>query len=211
MPNPLRIDPATLPILREALAGEDRRPSAPPRPSADQLALPLVLGVITGYRSVSPLALLSAAAQRPEGAIAETLGNLGPLGALRSRPALIITGLAALGEMIGDKLPIVPSRVSAGPLGGRIAIGAATGALTARAKGGSAPLGAALGGVAAAASAASAFSIRRAITHRTPTPDIAIGLLEDMLVLALGALVLRRLAPTGKGKPAKGAFARRHP
>jgi uncharacterized membrane protein len=83
-----------------------------------------LLGLTSGARSFSGLAAQvlvtpSLARRQPERA----------LGHLRAK-ALI--GLVALGELVGDKLPVTPSRLAPPALAGRLGIAAATALLVAR-------------------------------------------------------------------------------
>ncbi len=97
------------------------------------------------------------------------------------------------GEMIVDKLPIVPPRINPGPLGGRITIGAVSGAaIGTEYRSPSAPvLGAVLGG---AGAVAGAFAGNRARTHVTSTygvPDLPVALIEDALALGIATRAVR--------------------
>lgn len=123
-----------------------------------------VLGVATGLRSMTPIAVLAAR------------NRLG--GSPAGRAALIAAGG---GELLADKLPGVPPRTAPPVLGGRIAAGAFVGARVAG------PLGAATGAVAAAAGAVGATRLRAAIGRSTALPDPLLGAVED--VLAVGAAV----------------------
>jgi uncharacterized membrane protein len=85
-----------------------------------------LLGVTTGSRSMSGLAAQvlvtpSLARRQPERA----------LGHLRAKG---LVGLAALGELVGDKLPVTPSRLSPVSLAGRLGLAAVTALLVARAE-----------------------------------------------------------------------------
>lgn len=150
------------------------------------------LGAVAGLRSMMPLALLAATANRPgDTPSGSRAPGLPPL--LRSRGALIGFGLAAGGELVGDKLPQTPSRLAAGPLGARLFLGATAGALVCRA-GGQSPLpGAVLGAVAAGAFAFAGYHLRAAAGRATPIPDPAWGAVEDAIALGLGARALSGL------------------
>lgn len=126
----------------------------------------LKLAVATGLRSALGPALLARARNRPE----------------RKTLALL-----AMGEMLADKLPMVPGRDSLLPLAARGAVGAWVAAKVADEEPGepdpwAAPLGAAVAigvGVAAA-------KLRRALGWSTGVSQPMLGLIEDYLALKLG-------------------------
>ncbi len=138
----------------------------------------LTFGTITGLRSMTAIAALAIASQseRPHPFLKED-GSLWDL--LGSRGAQIVFGLGAAGEYVGDKLPQTPSRLQPGPLGGRIAIGALTGAASCRAAGLSATVGGALGALGALGGSAAGFALRTIIGPRLGLPDFPLALLED--------------------------------
>lgn len=150
------------------------------------------LGFVAGLRSMMPFALLSAAAQRRGSPAGFAAGQPAPLGLLRSRGVLVVTGLAAAGELVGDKLPFVPSRTQPGPLGGRIVIGSLAGAAICRDTRLNPIVGALLGGAAAAGGSYAGASYRKAATSATGAPDLVWALLEDVTALGLGFIALRR-------------------
>lgn len=151
------------------------------------------LGAVAGLRSMLPFALLAAAANRvggfADGPFAADAGP--PLGLLRSRGALLGLGLAAAGELVGDKLPFTPDRIAPGPLGGRLVIGALAGAALYRDAWRPPLTGAALGAVAAGGGAAAGFFARRGLGRATKIPDPIWAVLEDALAIGLGFLAVR--------------------
>jgi uncharacterized membrane protein len=69
------------------------------------------LGFVSGLRSMTPFALLSRLKK------ANDPSPAGPLDMFLTLPTVrLLTGLLASGELIGDKLPFTPSRLSTGPL-----------------------------------------------------------------------------------------------
>jgi uncharacterized membrane protein len=131
-------------------------------------------------RALIPLALLASAT----GARTWT-----GLAALSSRAP---TKLAAVGELIYDKVPSVPRRVDAGSLIGRVAAGAVLGAIVAGRTGHNRAGSAIVGGVIAFASAQVTYRMRRALSGRMPA--MAAAFVEDGIVLctaATGAALLR--------------------
>lgn len=154
-------------------------PNAPARAAA--------LGVVAGMRSQMPLFLLALAANR--GSFAEESPR--PLSLLRSRVALACFGLAAAGEMIGDKLPVIPGRLQPGPLAGRLAVGGLAGAMIFREAERPALLGALVGAAGAGLGAAGGHYGRAVLGSATGAPDVVWGIAEDALALGLGIAALR--------------------
>jgi uncharacterized membrane protein len=122
----------------------------------------LAVGALTGMRSMAGLATL--AARRP--------------GVARQ-----VMGLAAVGEMIADKTPLVGDRIDALPLTGRIMIGGLAGALIAREEHQNALIGGMIGSATALVVTHLAYHGRK----RLPASSVAGGLLEDGLVIAIGS------------------------
>jgi len=161
----------------------------------------LGIGVVTGLRSMAPLALLSLASHRPNSAVPPWNARLERF--THSRLSLAITAittLAAVGEAIFDKTPIIPARIQPGPLFGRVAIGALAGGVLCRAEDASPWVGAALGAVTAGATAAGAYYARREIQRITHAPDIVLGLGEDLLAGSLGAVVARLVTTASEAR-----------
>lgn len=156
----------------------------------------LALGVVTGLRSQLPTAVLAwreTRAELPESAA-------GPVGVLlRRRGALALLALATAGELVADKLPQTPSRVDAGPLYGRLALGAAAGAGVASAFGRSRVAGGILGIVGAAAGSHAGARYRALGAERTGVPDTVWALAEDVAAVAV-ALAATRAGPGGRAR-----------
>lgn len=150
------------------------------------------LGFVTGLRSMTPFALLSAASQRQGSPTGFAAMQPAPLSLLRSRATLVVTGLAATGELVGDKLPMVPSRTQPGPLGGRIVIGGLVGAAVGADTRLNPIVCGVVGAAAAAAGAYAGASYRKAADDATGVPDIVWALLEDATALGLGYAALKQ-------------------
>jgi hypothetical protein len=88
----------------------------------------------------------------------------------------------ALGEIVGDKLSMAPPRVEGPGLVGRVGSGATSGRLS----GGSPGLRA--GGAFALAATYPTQALRAQIVKRTPIPDIAYAVLEDLIGATIAAL-----------------------
>jgi uncharacterized membrane protein len=128
----------------------------------------LGLGAIAGVRSMAAPAILS------RSSVEDRIGSLEgtPFAMLGSPMVSTALQLLEIGEMIGDKTPIIPSRTSLLPLLGRAAI-------------------AALGAVSAMAAAHAAERLRMQVTQRLGVSNVAAGLLEDGIVLLGGPRLVR--------------------
>ncbi len=136
-------------------------------------------------RAMSAPALMSYRATR------NPRGFKGPVfSRLASRWVSSALVLAAVGEMVADKLPFLPNRIDPLPLLGRAQWGGFAGAAAFAEAERSALVGAAIAGVAAVASAFAWFNVRRMATQTLGLPDPVVALAEDAVVLALGRGVL---------------------
>lgn len=149
------------------------------------LALAAGFGLVAGMRSMSAPAFLSrrlaslpSRRLRRRGAVVRLLGS--------PRAAALLTTLA-VGEMVADKTPGMPARTDPPALGGRIAMGALSGAAVAGWRGGTTVGAALVGAAAAAASTHLAYVLRRDAGRASGVPDPLLGLAEDALVVAAGA------------------------
>ena len=153
-----------------------------PAPSA--LLRPLLLGVATGARSqLGPAALAWSPPRREDPR---------PLRLLRTRPCRVAVTLAAAGELVGDKLPRTPSRLSRPVLTARLVAGAVVGALAADPRDPvTTALSAAAGMVGAGAASWAGATARQTLPARTGTSDLPWALAEDATAVALAAAVTR--------------------
>lgn len=125
------------------------------------------LGIVGGLRSMTPLAALTWT--NPEAA-----------------PWLrTLTAVLAVGEFVGDKLPFTPSRLKGGALIGRLAIGAAAGALLCKRE--DQPLldGAIHGALGAALGSVVGYGYRTIMVDATGIPDLVWAIGEDAVALGL--------------------------
>jgi uncharacterized membrane protein len=151
----------------------------------------LGLGGIAGLRSMAAPAILSRSIAEGyldnlEGSSFAALGSPGVSRALR---------ILEVGEMVGDKLPIAPSRTFVPALLVRAASGALVGAaLFTSARGGRrvAAGGAALGAISALTTSYAGEKLRVDGAQRLGVPSIVLALLEDGLVLFGGNRLLGR-------------------
>jgi uncharacterized membrane protein len=125
----------------------------------------LKLAVVTGMRAALGPAILASAQHRPE------------------RKSL---ALAAMGELVFDKLPLVPDRDTLLPLLARGVAGAWVAKRCLEAEGEEDPWAAPLGAAVAMGVAAAAPRLRRALGWSTGMPQPVLGLIEDYLALKLG-------------------------
>lgn len=150
------------------------------------------LGAATGMRSQMGMALLAQVAASDD--LPRQARTAVPLALLHLPRMAQLTGLAAVGELIGDKTPWVPARTEPLPFLGRVGFGALVGALAFQANGRDAAPGAAIGAVAGGALAVTATKARLAIGEKTGVPDPIIGAVEDLIAFGLSALAVPRRA-----------------
>lgn len=102
---------------------------------------------------------------------------------------LALVTLAALGELVADKLPKTPARTAPVGLTARIVLGGACGAAVAIAMGLSVPLAVVVACVGALAGTFGGYHFRHALVSRGHLPDFAVALGEDLFAV-LGGLIL---------------------
>lgn len=152
------------------------------------LLLSLGIGFVTGLRSLMGLATLS------WGARLGWVGLNGTGAAFMALPGTTaILTLAAVGELVGDKLAITPSRKSPGPFAARVVIGGLCGAVVALAAGASPILGAGAGGVGAIAGTLGGYAYRVAAVRRFQISDFPFALFEDLAAIGLGLFLVSQV------------------
>jgi len=147
------------------------------------LVLAFLLGIAAGLRSFTPLAAVSWAAHL--GALRVT-GT--PLAFMGARYVPILLSICAIGELIADKLPQVPSRKKPGPFIVRILSGALTGSTVGAALG-SLPFGliaGAVGAVIGTLGGAAARARMAAQFHK----DLPAALIEDAVTIGISIAVV---------------------
>lgn len=168
--------------LTAAAAAEEGR-TAPVRVPLPALLRAAALGAASGSRSsvgVTAVALTSARGDR--GRLASGLG---------STAGTALSGVFALGELVGDKLPTTPSRLAPPALGGRVLLGGTSAAAEAR-RDGHDPVLPALIGAACAVGAAVLGARLRGVAAQRFGSDKPGAFLEDGIAAALGWLGARR-------------------
>jgi uncharacterized membrane protein len=145
-----------------------------------------LLGCVCGLRSMTAPAVVAWGAHlgwlHLDGSLLAFLAN---------KISLVIFSLFAVGELVADKLPFIPPRTQAGPLGIRILFGAMCGAAVCISVGASPILGAILGGIGGIAGAFAGYNYRRQLGSRLP--DLPLALLEDLVAVGGGFLLVSHL------------------
>ncbi|UII23604.1 DUF4126 family protein [Fulvivirga ligni] len=141
------------------------------------------LGAISGLRSMMGPALLCYYLNRePEPSWKRRLIKLPKL--------QTVTAVLAGGELVGDKLPNAPDRISPIALAGRAISGALIGAILYKEARRSTRTGAIMGAVSAVVSAGVGFYLRKKVGQTTDVQDPIIGGAEDLLALGAGSLLV---------------------
>lgn len=150
------------------------------------LLLALAIGFVAGLRSMTAPALVSWGAHLGWIHLQGT-----PLSFMGSAIAVVIFTLAALGEVVADKLPKTPARTAPGPLIGRIVMGALCGACLYAAAAATPLLGAVVGAIGAVIGTFAGYHIRHALVTRAGVKDIIVALTEDAIAIVLAYSIVR--------------------
>jgi uncharacterized membrane protein len=149
------------------------------------LLLAFLFGVVSGFRSLAPAAVLSWAVQgRPD-----LQGS--PLAFMSGSIAAYALTALALVELVTDKLAFTPSRLTAVPLTARILLGGLCGATVAIAGGSTLVVGAIVGAIGGVAGAFLGYHVRRNLTSSKKVSDFVVALTEDVVTIG-GAFLLAR-------------------
>jgi len=148
------------------------------------IAIPL-LGVVTGMRSLTAMAVLCWFAYRGDLPLDDTWA----FWAAKLVTAIIFTVLA-VGEYVVDKLPKTPNRTVPGPLLARVVFGGLVGAIVAAGLNGSDVEGIILGVGGALIGTFGGFLIRREIVLQLGCKDWPVGLVEDMSAVVCAVLAM---------------------
>jgi uncharacterized membrane protein len=148
------------------------------------IAIPL-LGVVTGMRSMTAMAVLCWFAYR---------GDLSLDGTWASWAAKLITAIIftvlAVGELVADKLPKTPNRTAPGPLLVRVVVGGLVGAIVAAGLNGSEFEGVILGVGGALIGSFGGYLVRREIVLRSNSKDWQVALVEDASAIIFAVLAM---------------------
>lgn len=146
------------------------------------------IGIIAGLRAFTPLAIICWATHFGWLNLSDTR-----LSFLGSSAAIGISSLLALGELVADKLPMTPNRISLGPLSGRIFSGVFTATAVATALHQSITFAIILGIAGALAGTFGGYYVRRSLTKGYKLPDIVIALTEDLVAIVGGFCLVRQI------------------
>jgi uncharacterized membrane protein len=148
--------------------------------------LAFLLGIIAGLRSMTPLAALSWAAY---------LGWLPTdgtwLGWLHHPISVFVFTATALGELVADKLPMIPSRTELMPFATRVVVGAFCGAALGT-RAGSVIAGVVAGVIGAVIGTVGGAAVRKQLAEAIGK-DLPAALLEDLVALGGALLVVLQL------------------
>jgi uncharacterized membrane protein len=152
------------------------------------LALALGIGVIAGLRALTAPATVSWAAH---------LGWIQLAGSHLSWMSSIITvaifTLAAIGEIVNDKLPKTPPRTAPPSIVIRMVMGAFAAATLSVGTGGPLWIGALLGAVGALIGTFGGYYVRTGVVKTLHSPDWPIALVEDAVAICGGLFLASRL------------------
>lgn len=151
------------------------------------LLLAFLIGCVCGLRSMTGPAVVCWGAH---------LGWLqldgSKLGFLHTNISLAVFALLALGELVADKLPNIPSRIQPGPLVVRFLFGALCGVALCISGGAAWLPGALLGGIGGVGGAYAGYYLRRWLTLDRGLPDMVAALAEDIVAVGGGLLIVSR-------------------
>jgi uncharacterized membrane protein len=149
--------------------------------------LAFAIGALTGLRSLTPPAAVSWAAHLGWINLAQSA-----LAFMGATVTACLFGVLAVGELIADKLPFIPSRLAAGPLAGRILLGGLCGAALCAAAGQSIASGAAIGAIGGVAGSFAGYHARATLVRTAHIPDFAVALVEDAITIAGAFFIVSR-------------------
>ena len=150
-------------------------------PSERDLAGAALVGAASGMRSMSGPTMLALRGRLPGGPAVAALGA---------------------GELVADKLPMIPGRTDPPALAGRFATGAVSGSRLAGVP------GAALGALAATGSSFATMRARSALVGLTGLPDPVIAVAEDGIAYGAAALATAPRPETDESEPKLRRVAR---
>ena len=113
-----------------------------------------------------------------------------PLAFMGSTVAVAILSVLAIGELIADKLPMIPKRTAPAPLIARIITGGLCGACLCAAAEQSLIAGALLGGIGGIVGAFLGYGIRRRLDLQIK--DLVVAVCEDVVAVSLALFLVSR-------------------
>lgn len=144
-----------------------------------------LIGVAAGLRSMLPLAAVSIGARTGRLALAGT-----PLAFLSAFIVIVLLVVAAVAELVADKLPQTPSRKAPGPFGFRLLSGAVSGGAIG-ATNGALVFGLVAGAIGAFAGTLGGHAFRMRAVKAAGGRDLPIALLEDLVAIVLAVIAVR--------------------
>jgi uncharacterized membrane protein len=145
----------------------------------------LGIGIVAGLRSLAAPAVVA------WGAHLSWLNLHGsPLAFMESTTAVAVFSLLAIGELIADKLPMIPKRTAPAPLMARLVTGSLCGACLCAAAGKSLLAGALLGGIGGIVGSYLGYGIRRRVDLYTK--DAVVAVCEDVVAVGLALFLVSR-------------------
>jgi uncharacterized membrane protein len=151
------------------------------------MALALGIGVIAGLRALTAPATVSWAAHLGWIQVSGTHFSF-----MSSIIATAILTLAAIAEIVNDKLPKTPPRTAPPSVIIRIVMGAFAAATLSAGTGGSIAIGALLGAVGALIGTYGGYYVRTATVKALHSPDFVIALVEDAIAICGGLFLASR-------------------
>jgi uncharacterized membrane protein len=155
-------------------------------PTQNTLLKAACMGAVAGMRSVLAPALVTK--WLADGGRGEALES--PYSLLASRRTASVASTLSKGEIIFDKLPVTPPRISPAPLAARAVSGAVCGATICKVAHERAYAGAFVGAGAAVGTAFLVYYLRQSLGRKLPVPDAVLGGIEDSAAYAIGHSVL---------------------
>jgi uncharacterized membrane protein len=115
-----------------------------------------------------------------------------PLAFMGSTAAVAVLSVLAIGELIADKLPMIPKRTAPAPLMARVVTGGLCGACLCAAVGKSLLAGTLLGGIGGVIGAFVGYSIRRRLVNAFHINDLVVAVCEDVVAVGLALFLVSR-------------------
>lgn len=148
------------------------------------VAIPL-LGVVTGMRTFTPMAVLCWFAYSGRLGLGDTWASWAA-----TLPAAIIFTLLALGEYVGDKLPKTPNRTAPAPLVARLVFAGLISAIVAAGVEGSGTEAVILGVAGALVGAFGGYLMRKELVRRSGGLDWPVAVAEDISALLVAIVAM---------------------
>jgi uncharacterized membrane protein len=150
------------------------------------LLLAFLIGLLTGLRSLTPVAVTAWATHLGWLKLSRSLAWLG------TTVGVAFFTLLALVELVADKLPKTPARTAPPGLIARILLGGLAGACIAVAGGQTAIVGAGLGAVGGIVGAYGGYQVRIQLVKALGTPDIVVAIVEDLVTIGCSLWIVSR-------------------